>query len=46
MRSEAIKLESLKQIFEVSLEAVVDQLYVVGVIAWLVGNYVRQKRVS
>jgi hypothetical protein len=29
-----------------ALEAVVGQLYVVVVIAWLVGNYVRQKRVS
>ena len=28
------------------LEAVVGQLYVVVVIAWLVGNYVRQRRVS
>jgi hypothetical protein len=28
------------------LEAVVGQLYLVVVIAWLVGNYVRQKRVS
>jgi voltage-gated potassium channel len=28
-----------------ALEAVVGQLYVVVVIAWLVGNYVRQKRV-
>jgi voltage-gated potassium channel len=28
------------------LEAVVGQLYVVVVIAWLVGNYVRQKRVG
>jgi len=27
-----------------ALEAVVGQLYVVVVIAWLVGNYVRQKR--
>jgi hypothetical protein len=29
-----------------ALEAVAGQLYVVVVIAWLVGNYVRQKRVS
>ncbi len=29
-----------------ALQAVVGQLYVVVVIAWLVGNYVRQKRVS
>ena len=28
------------------LEAVVGQLYMVVVIAWMVGNYVRQKRVS
>jgi len=29
-----------------ALEAVVGQLYMVVVIAWMVGNYVRQKRVS
>jgi hypothetical protein len=29
-----------------ALEAVVGQLYLVVVIAWLVGNYVREKRVS